>query len=564
MDSRHHPILTHALLVASLIEILVGAACLAVAGVALKHRSRPGGTPLVLLAVAGAAWAATAAAASLLSDPALTMWAQRGTYASAGVASVCWFYVVVEHTHRTWWKRPAVLAAVAALLALDLLVLATDPIHRLVIAESTTVPQTGALDPTPGVLLWVTTAWKAAFVLAGVALVCGECANRRGLYRRQSLVMVAAGVVPLGAAMVELVDLVAVSGLDVGVLGVAASSAVVLWALFYAGFLDVAPVAQRSLFVSMDDAVIAVDARDRVVDLNEAARALLEADENVVGSEAAAVIPTEALACEDGESTEIALTRDGTRRRYEVSVSPIRSERGPALPAPTDERIGRLLVLRDITARHERQLQLEAQNERLEEFSSVLSHDLRNPVNVAQGHLELARETGEDRHFDAVDRALGRIAELTDDLLALARTGAPVSDSEAVHLAGIAGECWATVPTDDATLVVDTDLTVSGNELRLKQLFENLFRNAVEHGGESVTVTVGDLADGPGFYVADDGPGIPAADRERAFESGYSSRAGNTGLGLAIVKQAAEAHGWTVRLTAGENGGARFEFTTGA
>jgi light-regulated signal transduction histidine kinase (bacteriophytochrome) len=119
---------------------------------------------------------------------------------------------------------------------------------------------------------------------------------------------------------------------------------------------------------------------------------------------------------------------------------------------------------------------LEAQNERLEEFSSVLSHDLRNAVNVAQGHLELARETGEDRHFDAVDRALGRIAELTDDLLALARTGAPVSDSEAVHLAGIAGECWATVPTDDATLVVDTDRTVSGNELRLKQLFENLFR----------------------------------------------------------------------------------------
>src|SRR6056297_224983 len=237
--------------------MFVGAACLAVAGVALKHRSRPGGTPLVLLAVAGGAWAATAAAASLLSDPALTMWAQRGTYASVGVASVCWFYVVVEHTHRTWWKRPAVLAAVTALLALDWLVLAMDPIHRLVIAESTVVPQTGALDPTPGVLLWVTAAWKAAFVLAGVALVTGEFANRRGVYRRQSLVMVAAGVFPFGAAIVELFDLVAVPGLDVGVLGVAASSVVLLWALFYAGFLDIAPVARRSLFVSMGDAVIA-------------------------------------------------------------------------------------------------------------------------------------------------------------------------------------------------------------------------------------------------------------------------------------------------------------------
>ena len=544
--------------------MFVGAACLAVAGVALKHRSRPGGTPLVLLAVAGGAWAATAAAASLLSDPALTMWAQRGTYASVGVASVCWFYVVVEHTHRTWWKRPAVLAAVTALLALDWLVLATDPIHRLVIAESTVVPQTGALDPTPGVLLWVTAAWKAAFVLAGVALVTGEFANRRGVYRRQSLVMVAAGVFPFGAAIVELFDLVAVPGLDVGVLGVAASSVVLLWALFYAGFLDIAPVARRSLFVSMDDAVIAVDARDRVVDLNGTARALLEADENVVGSGAAAVIPTEAMACEDGEPTEIALTRDGTRRRYEVSVSPIRSEPGPARSTPTDERIGRLLVLRDITARHERQLQLEAQNERLEEFSSVLSHDLRNPVNVAQGHLALARETGDDKHFAAADRALGRIQELTDDLLALARAGTSADNAEALHLAELVGECWASVLTADATLVVDADLTVSADRLRLKQLLENLFGNAVEHGGAAVTVTVGDLADGAGFYVADDGPGVPASDRGRVFESGHSGQVGNTGLGLAIVKQAAEAHGWTVRLTDSESGGARFEFTTSA
>jgi len=73
-----------------------------------------------------------------------------------------------------------------------------------------------------------------------------------------------------------------------------------------------------------------------------------------------------------------------------------------------------------------------------------------------------------------------------------------------------------------------------------------------------VTVTVGSLEDG--FYVADDGPGIPEADREKVFESGYSTDGDGTGLGLAIVRRIAQAHGWDVTLTTSESGGARFEF----
>jgi nitrogen fixation/metabolism regulation signal transduction histidine kinase len=85
--------------------------------------------------------------------------------------------------------------------------------------------------------------------------------------------------------------------------------------------------------------------------------------------------------------------------------------------------------------------------------------------------------------------------------------------------------------------------------------------DAPEHGPPddgSVTVVVGDLADG--FYVADDGVGIPPAKREEVFESGYSSGDG-TGLGLSIVRQVAREHGWDVALTESDAHGARFEFT---
>jgi signal transduction histidine kinase len=73
-----------------------------------------------------------------------------------------------------------------------------------------------------------------------------------------------------------------------------------------------------------------------------------------------------------------------------------------------------------------------------------------------------------------------------------------------------------------------------------------------------VTVTVGGLPDG--FYVADDGEGVPPADRDRVFERGYTTGDG-TGLGLSIVEQIVGAHGWSVRATESEDGGARFEIT---
>ena len=91
-------------------------------------------------------------------------------------------------------------------------------------------------------------------------------------------------------------------------------------------------------------------------------------------------------------------------------------------------------------------------------------------------------------------------------------------------------------------------------------MFENLFTNAVEHGGPAVTVRVGQFAD-DGIYVEDTGTGIPEAKREAVFEPGHSSASGGTGFGLTIVKRIAEAHGWEVEVRRGRDGGARFEFT---
>ncbi|RNJ26417.1 PAS domain S-box protein [Halosegnis longus] len=263
--------------------------------------------------------------------------------------------------------------------------------------------------------------------------------------------------------------------------------------------------------------------------------------------------------------------------------SPIRSElylplgeygiliAGSPTPDTFDEAdlaLGRLLAGSIVTALEQieqlerlrdREQELSEQNERLDEFASIVSHDLRNPLNVAVGRVELARETGELDHLDAVERANERMSALIDDLLTLARQGSRVSDVEAVDLRGLASGCWANVSTADATLDLQTDRSISADRSRLQQLLENLMRNALDHAGDDVTVTIGDLD--VGFYVEDDGPGVPAEIRGEIFDAGYSTDPSGTGFGLSIVEQIVSGHGWDITVTDGTDGGARFEIT---
>ena len=236
--------------------------------------------------------------------------------------------------------------------------------------------------------------------------------------------------------------------------------------------------------------------------------------------------------------------------------------------------------------------ELERQVDRLEEFASVVSHDLRSPLTVAKGNMELIgdNESVDEELIAHIEFAHDRMSEIIEDSLALARGGNEVTDPEPVELSEIATQAWQTVGGDDETLTLTTGMRLDADPERLLRLLENLFRNAIEHaGGDSnesgepvaaglpddygnnepsasvltdLSITVGELADEPGFYVADNGDGIPADEREEVFEAGVSGAKMGSGLGLAIVRRIAQAHGWTVSVTDADGGGARFEFRT--
>jgi signal transduction histidine kinase len=152
--------------------------------------------------------------------------------------------------------------------------------------------------------------------------------------------------------------------------------------------------------------------------------------------------------------------------------------------------------------------------------------------------------------------------DLIDQVLTLAREGNDISETQEVHLDSVAERAWAAVDFGAADLCLVGELgRIEADPDRLQEAFENLFRNAVEHAGEDVTVRVGRSE--AGFYVEDDGPGIPSDRRESVFERGNSSNDG-TGLGLSIVQSIVEAHGWSIHVAAGSDAGARFDVTGAA
>ena len=199
---------------------------------------------------------------------------------------------------------------------------------------------------------------------------------------------------------------------------------------------------------------------------------------------------------------------------------------------------------------------LRRRNEQLGTFADVLAHDLKNPLHTALARIELARE-GDESDLDAAEDAAERAADLVDDLAETMERGTVRSEPTDCDLGERARTAWETVGTADGSLVVADAPTVAADPAALLRLLENLVRNAIEHGGDSVTVTVGDWEDG--FYVADDGPGIPPEERDRVFEGGYTTKSDGTGYGLLSASQIVEAHGWEIEVTESSEGGARFE-----
>jgi len=537
------------------------------------------------------------------------------TALSVAVPLVFFLFALAFASNRRHLPRP-LLSGVAVYTAVVMALEVTNPIHHLARGSyqvvGSTVPHLTATPTTAFGLLTLPTfvAYYAAIGMLGYRFL----GRREGRWM-QTLVLLVGFVPPLAVSSLWFTGLL-VGPLDGGfVVGSAWTAALAGWAVYRYQLFDVVPLAREAVFEALDERVIVVDDERRLLDYNDAAA---ETFPELVGNRRqriGALLPVlldEPVSADGGGAGAVTggnpvdgpddptpspfvstFTRaDGaTPREYTVAVTRLDADGRPR---------GYAVVVRDITDRQRRIRDLERQKAQLERFASTLSHDIRNPLNVARGRTELAQERNEPSDLEHVIGALDRIDRIIDDLLTLSREGRTIDDRQRVSLVDVAEGAWRTTDTANATLVLDIDdhVSVSADRTRLLNVFENLFRNSVEHGstaprsntrGDSVehgstgsrtasddavahgvsddgvagddpavTVTLGRHDDG--FYVEDDGPGIPPEHRDSAFEYEFTTADG-TGLGLAIVDAIAQAHGWTTDAREGSTGGARIVFS---
>ncbi|UPV76346.1 PAS domain S-box protein (plasmid) [Halorussus limi] len=324
----------------------------------------------------------------------------------------------------------------------------------------------------------------------------------------------------------------------------------------------------HTIVETVNDGIFVVDEESRFTLVNDAYTELVGYDrEELVGSPSSLVAAEETDV--DAMSREVSHDLgDGTAetKTYESIVRTASGERKEVestvavLPEQDDAAHDKVVVVRDITERNERERQLEQQNERLDSFASLLAHELRNPVTIGQIYSQQLPAEADSGAVEYVTEAFDRIEDMIDVMLVVTRGREALSESAPVELADAAREAWNEVDAPDATLEVEIDRTIEADETYVRHLFRNLFENAVEHGGPQVTVTVGELP--TGFYVADDGTGIPTDQRDAVFETGYTTAGSNggMGLGLTFVNEMADVYEWDCSVTESETGGARFEF----
>jgi PAS domain S-box-containing protein len=322
----------------------------------------------------------------------------------------------------------------------------------------------------------------------------------------------------------------------------------------------------RTLVDSAAEGMLTIDSDSRIVYANPAVEEILGySPEELIGSSKMKIIPERLRPVHAAalgayvESGERHIDWDG----LELPALHKEGHEVPTLISLREHEFGGEQyftgILRDISDRREREAELRAQRDRLDQFAEILAHDIRNPLSVATGYTDIAREEYDGGELDRVADSLEQIETLVENVLALSKEGREIGDTERIDLEAAVREAWRGIDPERSTLTVEDDLgTIVADRDRFDELLGNLFRNSVDHAGPGCTVTVGPITGG--FFVADDGPGVPASIRAEIFEYGYTTQETGTGYGLSIVRRIVAAHGWDVAAVESDDG-ARFEIT---
>lgn len=527
------------------------------------HWSRRGAKWFVVLCGAGVVWVLPMLLALVLSEFAIQQFAYVVGHLGVVLTVISFVVFTSVYTGTGFHEERVVQVSLAGILGAYLLLAPTNSAHNLIFAEFAREAEPFAYVAVErGELYQVGAIGLQLVVLYSTLRIAQHllATNWRSGVQLALLVVGAVGVVAL-ESVDQWTTVLPATGFPNATLGMFAFYVCTALALFRFDLLEVKPIARNTVIEDLHNPILVVNDRNMVQDFNGVAKEVWPslADEIPVHYEECCPELARAIDVPPSAGTgveRIRLTRDGQQRHYAVTISPV--------SIGGEETGWHSILLRDVTEREQSRRELEQHNERLDKVAASISHDFRNPINLALGHIDFLEQEITDEtaleHVEKTRQTNERMLEIIDDILVIARGTDAVEGTESVDLDIVAEEAWSNLDTKSGTLTVASTSRFTADRTKLLTIFENLFRNSFDHGPADCHVEVG--ATENGFYIQDDGPGIPdELPREDIFEFGYSSAADGTGLGLSIVQMMARSQGWKVIHDRSYEDGTRFVIT---
>ena len=511
-----------------------------------------------------------------------------------------WLILTMQLSGYERWVKRSNLVVLSVVPVITLLLIFTNESHGLMWSNITlnSVDSFFPLNETRGLGFWLLIVGYSYFVLMfAVVIFVRRIVASRSLYRRQAVPLIFVACVPWIFSGIFFVNPSLSMYIDLTPLGLTVATSITLWRLAYLPGVDVIPVAHEIIVDSLNDAVIILDSQSRIVDLNPKAQDLVgHTISDALGK------PVERMWAEWARAKKE--LDSGTERVREVSFGvgeekKVYEMQSSYLSGITSERPNLLIILRDITERKILDEKLRLYSEQLKEHSehleelveertkklreaerlaaigqttTMVGHDLRNPLQAMVSTLYLARKTltspsyektGEvAKLLDRLDEHISYMNKIVSDLQdyavplqpELAKVSTHQLLNETLSTIAIPSHVKVSVTVDKGaeTLNVDHDLT--------RRVFTNLTMNAVQAMPQGGELTI-EASKNPGVIsisVQDTGEGIAKENLENIFTPFFTTKAKGQGLGLAVCKRIMEAQGGKITVKSEVGRGSTF------
>lgn len=582
----------------TLFVILVPLSAVLSAGViiyAWRTYPAPATTALIWLIVVVSGWIIFNTMELTAGSEAMTVFWAKVSYFFIVSTPVTWLAFALIYTDRSAWLAPARFIWFCILPLITALLVQTNHWHHLVWQSYRflSIDRLLAMQVVAyGWWFWVHISYSYLLVLLGAYLIGRRYFTSFQLYRRQSIWLVIGAFSPIIVNLIYIFDLIPGLEKDYTSLSFSLGSIAFAIGMVRYSLFDLRPVARDAVIEGMSDAALTLNMQDRVVDLNPAARELLDAPEDsIIGQPADQILESwrELVEQFQGEMeirTDIAIERLSDTHYYDLSISLLTDRRGHP--------IGRLIVLRDITERRgmekalrQRTNELQARNADLDAFAHTVAHDLKNLLTGLVMRSDALSKYAADMSPEVIHQWLNKIANagqkmasIIDALLLLARVRqASEIETQPLDMAAIVDEVIARlsdhIATSNAGIVKPQEWPAAvGYGPWIEQVWINYMSNALKYGGTPARVVLGAqevscAGEGEGdamarFWVQDNGPGLTSEQQSKLFNQFTrldEEHAEGHGLGLSIVQRIVEKLGGEFGVESEVGQGSTFWFT---